>query len=662
MPVTRHSTLCLAAIFVAACDGGSGGSPLDSDASPGLASSVSFRDAQARTAFAEGAVDFTLSQPLLKDQELVCTLNGAAAQPCLTASTNGQIRFSALAPGLNRLRAELRGADGAPIGNAEHMLEVTTPGVVVFGATPGGIASAVAAARAGQTAVLLEPTRWVGGMMTAGLTKTDIGPHGHEILGGFAAEFFQRLRAAELATGACVAQPCPGAHDFESREAEKLFETVLTEERIIVERGVRLLAVHKEGATLHGLATSRGELSGQVFIDASYEGDLMALAGVPFTIGREPRVLADPPEDPVQLAVQEDNAGVPRYRIPVGVYVDPYQSPGDAASGTLPFVEPRPAPFPRAGDGDARVMAYTYRLCVTDDPSNRIPFAAPPGYDPARFEAPARVAQALAATGVDLAKVMFTPAPTVLSANRAYYKYDLNGGSTFSTDMTAPDLNQAYTEADDAERERIRGAYRDYVRGLLHFWQTDSRFGTLNAKVARFGYCRDEFVDRGGWPHQLYVRASRRMIGEYVMNENDVLQNGRRPPIVDVVGFGAYNIDMHTYRYHVGPVDWPDGIRRDALVIEGFLTVHAPNDEPYPVSYRALIPRAADAANLLNPITLSATHVAYSALRMEPTFMILGESAGIAAALAIETGQSVQALNYSTLRQRLLAKGQRLVN
>ena len=334
--------------------------------------------------------------------------------------------------------------------------------------------------------------------------------------------------------------------------------------------------------------------------------------------------------------------------------------PGDPASGPLPYVEARPAAFPAAGAGDNRVMAYTYRLCVTDDPSNRIAFTPPPGYDPAQFEASARVAQAIAARGSDLAQVMFNPATTVASANRSYYKYDLNGGSTFSIDMSAPDMNQAYAEGDDATRERIRAAYRSYIQGLLYFWQTDPRFGGLNAKVARFGYCKDEFADRGNWPHQLYVRVARRMLGEYVMNEADVLQNGRRPPIADSVGFGAYNIDMHTYRYHIGPVNWPDGVRRDTLVTEGFTIAHAPNDPPYPVSYRALVPRAADATNLLNPVTLSATNVAYSALRMEPTLMILGESAGIAAALAAETGQDVQALSYATLRQRLLAAGQKL--
>ena len=165
---------------------------------------------------------------------------------------------------------------------------------------------------------------------------------------------------------------------------------------------------------------------------------------------------------------------------------------------------------------------------------------------------------------------MFNPDVTLLSGNREYSKYDLNGGGTFSSDMTAPDLNQSYIEADEAERERIRTAYRDYIRGLLYFWRTDPRFEALNEKVASFGYCADEFLDSGGWPHQLYVRTARRMVGEYVMNENDVLQNGRRPPVPDPVGFGAYSMDIHTVRYLAAPVRWPDGIRRDTLVLEGF--------------------------------------------------------------------------------------------
>jgi len=656
---SRAFPLVVAAL-VCGCGGGGG----DGDSGEGsTALSVTFAQASPRTVFASGSLSFNVSQAPSTTQQTACTLNGTTAAPCLTSATSGRIDYTSLPLGLHRMTVEVRGADGAVAARAEHVLELITPAVVVFGATPAGIAAAAAAARAGQRVVLLEPSPWVGGMMSGGLAKTDIGPRGNEIIGGFAAEFFQRARNAAISRGICPDSRCTNLYDFEPREAERIFESMLAETGVVVERLVRPTAVHKTGATIDGIATHRGDLAAEVFIDASYEGDLMALAGVSYTLGREPRVLAEPPDDAAELAQQEDHAGVLLYRAPRGLYVDPYRVPGDPASGTLPFVEPRPSPVPSTGDGDSRVMAYTYRLCVTDDPGNRTPFAPPAAYDPARYEAVARVALAwVADTGVDLATGLFNPAATVRSANAAYYKYDLNGGSTFSTDMTGPYLNQAYPEADEPTRERIRQDYADYVRGLLYFWQTDSRFGALNAEMARFGYCNDEFTHRGGWPQQLYVRTARRMIGEYVMNENDVMQNGRRPAIADVVGFGAYNIDVHTVRYMAAPLTWPDGVRRDSLVLEGFLIAHAPNDAPYPVPYRSLVPQAVEATNLLNPVTLSATHIAYASLRMEPTMMILGESAGVAAALAVEMQQRVQDIDYATLRARLLANGQRLVN
>jgi len=620
---------------------------------------VSFTGSEIRTVFPDGTISFTVSPALSSTEQAVCSLNGAAASPCMTGPGTGEIQFAGLAPGAYQLRVEIRAVDGTTGTPYTSTLRVVTPDVVVYAATPGGITSAVAAARAGQTAVILEPTRWVGGVMSGGLAKTDIGWRGHEIFGGLVLEFFHRIREAEGARGACPGS-CDVLYDFEPQVAERVFEEMLDDAGVIVERSARLLDVKMDGPRIVSIETTRGTVSGQIFIDASYEGDLMAHAGVPYRVGREARRMANPPDDPVQLAEQEDNAGTHRYRAPRGLRIDPYWVPGDPSSGVLPYIEPLPSPMPKEGDPDSRVMAYTYRLCVTDDPNNQIPFEAPEGYDPAQYEAMGRLAETWAQTGVDLAVVMFNPALTVRSRDPAYFKYDLNGGSTFSIDMTAPDMNQAYVEADEETRERIRKAYQQYIRGLLYFWKTDPRLGGLNQKIARFGYCKDEFTDRGNWPHQLYVRAARRMEGEFMMNENDIMQNGRRPPVPEPVGYGAYNIDVHTVRYHVAPLNWSDGSRRDAIAVEGYFVLRQPNDEPYPVSYRVMTPRPQDAVNLLNPVTISATHIAYSALRMEPTFMMLGEAAGTAAAIAIEQGVNVQDVPYAELRRRLIDAGQRV--
>jgi FAD dependent oxidoreductase len=652
---------CLCALQLAGCGGSE--VPFASGA-PGEAARVAFEQSQTRTVFPDGSAAFTVSPALAGSEQAVCAVNDVTVDSCMEDADSGAIPYADLRPGIHELSVEIQAADGSTDERAVRSLEVAVASVVVYGATPGGISAAIAAARAGQTVAVLERTRWIGGMMSGGLARTDVGARGEEIIGGLTAEYFERIRDAENARNACPGrQRCRGLHRLEPQVAARVFEEMIAESGVILERSARLTGVLSGDAVIRAVETTRGEVAGEVFIDASYEGDLMAMAGVAYRVGREPRRMADPPDDAIQLSIQEDHAGATEYRVPQGVFVDPYRIPGEPASGTLPFVEPRPEILPEEGEGDSRVMAYTYRLCVTDDPSNRIPFERPENYDPAQYEASARVAEARVQQGdVNLAEAMFNPAVTLLSRDPAYSKYDLNGGGTFSSDMTAPDLNQLYVEADEAERERIRAAYRDYVRGLLYSWRTDPRFGTLNEKVARFGLCADEFVDSGGWPHQLYVRAARRMVGAYVMNENDVLQNGRRPPISDPVGFGAYSMDSHTTRYFAAPVRWPGGATKDALVVEGFQVVRIPEFEPYPVPYRALVPRAEDATNLLNPVTLSATHMAYSSLRMEPTFMILGEAAGTAAALAIETQESVQSVDYGMLRQRLLANGAILAN
>jgi hypothetical protein len=529
--------------------------------------------------------------------------------------------------------------------------------VVVFGATPGGVTAAVSAARAGRKVVLLEPGRWVGGMMSGGLSNTDTGQRGAEVISGLAGEFFRRTRSIEEMRGACL-DPCASSFFFEPQVGEQVFEAMLREVGVTVERSTHLLDVEKTGNTIARLRTSRGEIRGDVFIDASYEGDLMKLAGVSFRIGREPRRPGGA-SDAVAPADQEDNAGMQQRQLPLGLHLDPYRIPGDAKSGTIAFVEPRPDPLPEVGDGDSRVTAYTYRLCVTDDPTNRIPFARPERYSASDYELHARLVAAVR-PDQDIVRSMFNPARIARSRDRNYFKYDLNSSLTLSTDLTGDNLNQGYVDQPQARREQIQRIYRDYVQGLLYAMHTDARFTVLHQRVSQFGYCADEFTGNGGFPHQFYVRVGRRMVGQYVMNENDVMQNGRRPRVADPVAFGSYSLAAHHHRYLAAPVEWPNGERKDAVMLEGLLIGRIPNDAPYPISYRSLTPRENDARNLLNPVTLSATHVAYSSIRMEPTFMMLGEAAGIAASISIESKSSVQAVSYSSLRQRLVKGGLRL--
>ena len=485
--------------------------------------------------------------------------------------------------------------------------------VAVFGATPAGVTAAVSAARAGLRVRLVEPGTRVGGMVSGGLSNTDTGPRGPEVISGLTGEFFARVRKIEQARGVCI-KSCESSYFFEPHVAEQVFEGMIREAGVVLDRSVQLLKVEKQGATITRLITSRGDLRASVVIDASYEGDLMALASVPYQ---------------------------------------------NAASGTIAFIEPRPERLPEPGEGDSRVTAYTYRLCVTDDPANRIPFSQPENYTASDFEVHARLAAA-ALPGVDIVRSMFNPSPMVLSRDPRYFKYDLNSTLNLSTDLTADTLNQAYVESPPARRLEIQRTYRRYIQGVLWAWQTEPRFGPLRERVSRFGYCADEFKDDGGWPHQFYVRVGRRMLGEYVMNENDVMRTGRRDPIRDPITLGTYALAAHAHRYLAAPVEWPGGVRKDAVVLEGTVITRLPDVEPYPISYRAITPRESDARNLLNPVTLSATSIAYSAIRMEPTFMMLGEAAGTAAALSIKSNVSVQAVDYASLRQRLTASGVRL--
>jgi FAD dependent oxidoreductase len=638
-------TFVTAALFTA-CGGGSG-----SSGGANEERSVSLLANTQITPWTSGSVGFRVSPALADGETMQCAIDEQAETPCATGPATGRMSYAGLGLGEHRLKVTT-GRPGA-MASTTASWRIVAPDVVVYGATPGGITSAMAAARAGRTVVLVEASARLGGMMTGGLAKSDVGSAEVKPLGGITAEFFDRTRESEIETGACSDEGwCPVYYDFEPHIAAATFSAMLAEQPLIsVQQSLPLTAVRKSGDRVEAIGTARGEITARMFIDASYEGDLMVRAGITHTTMREARLRAGDGVDPGDV---EDHAG---YGVPVqpyGLKIDPYVIAGQPASGLIPFVEPPPLKMPAEGESDGRLMAYNYRLCVTDDPDNRVPFTRPADFDPARYEGSARVAVATAAQGkTPLDELYFNPYRTVRSKNRSYSKYDLNGGSTFSTDMSSLPWNQSYPEADGAARQSIAANYRQYIEGLLYFWQTDPRFGALNAKVSRFGYCADEFTDNAHWPYQLYVRETRRMVGEYVMNENDVMHNGRRAALPDSIAMGAYGLDSHIRRITTMRV-----AGADLVVSEGFRIVHPPADPRYRVAYRSLLPRRAEATNVLNPVTLSATSMAYSSLRMEPTFMVIGQAAGTAAALAIESAAAVQDVDVGSLQNRLLRDGQ----
>jgi hypothetical protein len=633
-------------VLTAACSGGGGGS-----SPPPGQRTVALRANTQVTPWASGGLEFQVSPALTGTESMWCSVDGAQERECRVDSRTGRTEYADLPLGEHRLA--VRAGKPGDTGVQTLKWRIASPAVVVYGGTPAGITAAITAAKAGHDVVLIEAGSRLGGMVTGGLSKTDAS--GGEAIGGLTKSFFDRARAREEAIGACSkAHPCPAHFDVGAGVAMELFTAMLAEQpRISLQRELAIRSVQRQGNRIVSVTTSRGDIEGGVFIDATYEGDLMAQAGVSHVSGREARRTEG--NDP---GLVEDDAGTGPFVRPYAVTVDPFIVPGQPDSGLLPFVEAQPDVFPPPGSADDRVMAYNYRLCVTDDPGNRVSFIRPADYDPSRYEGSARVAVAVAARGDPLDKLFFNPAPTVRSTDPAYYKRDLNGGSVFSTDMSMPGWNQAYTTADPATRSAIAGQYRSYIQGLLYFWQTDPRFGALNAKVASFGLCKDEFTDNDHWPYHLYVRETRRMQGEYVMNENDVLRNGRRPAITDSVGMADYSMDSHIRRITWQQLSVNHGPLEYTVVSEGFRTVRVPDGKPYPVSYRSLLPRRAEAANLLDPVTLSSTAMAYSSLRMEPTFMILGESAGTAAAMAIETGVDLHDLDVPALKSRLRQNGQ----
>ena len=516
--------------------------------------------------------------------------------------------------------------------------------VVIYGATPGGIAAAVQATRMGKRAVLLEPTDRIGGLTTGGLGQTDIGRK--EAFGGLARKFYQDVKAYYENDGAwhqqkrddykprgqsCWVRGEDSMWTFEPSAALKVLEDWERREALDIRRRARLDrgagGVTVEDGRIVGIRTEDGRVfEGRIFIDATYEGDLLAAAGVSYTIGREAN----------ELYGETLNGSQPKqgmHKFTSGV--DPYVVKGDKSSGLLPRIDP--TPLAPEGAGDRRVQAYCYRMCLTDDPDNRIPFAKPADYDEREYELFFRNYEA----GADPNALPWINSPM------PNCKTDTNNRSGFSTDFIGQ--NYAYPEASYAERERIAAAHLKYQQGLMWTMAYHPRTPkAIRDEVSRWGLCKDEFTESCGWPRQLYVREARRMVGEYVMTERDCRRQRVAP---NPVALGAYQMDSHHVRRYVGA----DGFVQN----EGDVEVGCVAG-PYGIAYGSIVPKRGECANLLVPVAISASHIAFGSIRMEPVFFALGQASGTAAALAIDGGSAVQDVDYARLRERLLADGQRL--
>ncbi len=508
--------------------------------------------------------------------------------------------------------------------------------IVVYGGTSAGVVAAVTAARRGHSVVLVEPTQYVGGMSSSGLGATDIG--NKAAIGGIAREFYQRVAkhyddpkawTVEQRTefkGQGHRSDDDTAWTFEPHVAEQIFEDMLREENVNVIRGERLdlkCAPEHSDTRLTAITLEGGRrLAGAMFIDATYEGDLMAAAGVKFNVGREANTLYGETLNGVQRAQATKHQ--------FSRHVDPYVVPGDPKSGLLPGVQA--GPLDADGSGDERVQAYCFRLCATDVEANRIPWTQPSDYDARNYELLLRSFEA----GEELA-----PWDPHFMPNR---KTDANNNGPFSFDFIGE--NYAYATASWDERERIVARHRTYQQGLLWTLANDTRVPEkIRAQFNRFGLTKDEFVDEGGWPRLLYIREARRMQGEYVMTEHDC--RGERRAALPV-GLAAYTMDSHNVQRFV---DESGAVRNEGDVqVGGF--------SPYGIDYGALLPRREQCSNLLVPVCLSASHIAYGSIRMEPVFMVLGQSSAIAAVLALQNGVELHELDYGLLKRELSEAGQ----
>ena len=516
--------------------------------------------------------------------------------------------------------------------------------LIIYGGTSAGVTAAVQARKLGKSVVIVSPDQHLGGLSSGGLGFTDTG--NKAVIGGLARDFYHRVwkeyqkpetwrwqKPSEYGNKGQGTPAMDGENRtmwiFEPRVAERVFEDYVREFQIPVHRDEwldRANGVKKSGARITSITTLSGKTyAAKMFLDATYEGDLLAAAGVDYHVGREANSVYGEQWNGIQV-------GVLHHRHHFGALktkIRPYVIPGDPKSGVLPRIST--APPGEYGAGDKRVQAYCYRYCVTDHAENRVPFPKPDGYDPKQYELLVRIYEAGWKETFD----KFDPIPN--------HKTDSNNHGPFSSDNIG--MNYDYPEAGYERRREILAEHRTYQQGWLYFIANDPRVPKeVQARMTKWGLPTDEFKDNGHWPHQIYVREARRMIGKFVMTDNELT---KKKPTPDAVGMGSYTIDSHNVQRYVTP----DGYVQN----EGDIGVGI---TPYAIAYGALVPQAGQCDNLFVTICVSSSHIAFGSIRMEPVFMILGQSAATAAALAIDSNLAVQDVPYAKLREQLLKDGQ----
>lgn len=525
-----------------------------------------------------------------------------------------------------------------------HAAEAFEADLIVYGGTSSGIIAAVQAKKMGKTVIVVGPDRHLGGLSSGGLGFTDTG--NKAVIGGLSRDFYHRVwkqyqqpetwRWQKPADYGNKGQGTPAIDGqnrtmwiFEPHVAEQVFEEYVKEFQIRVHRDEwldRKTGVKKVGGRITSITMLSGKTyAGKMFLDATYEGDLMAAAGVDYHVGREANSVYGEKWNGVQV-------GVLHHRHHFGVLkskISPHVIPEDPQSGVLPRISTLlPGEY---GSGDHRVQAYCYRYCVTDHPDNRVPFPKPDGYDPKQYELLVRIYQA----GWNETFDKFDPIP-----NR---KTDTNNHGPFSTDNIG--MNYDYPEATYERRREILVEHRHYQQGWIYFVANDPRVpAEVRERMQKLGLPKDEFTDNEHWPHQIYVREARRMIGEFVMTENELTRKKQTP---DSIGMGSYTIDSHNVQRYITA---DGGVQNEGDIGVGIA--------PYTIAYGSLVPKRGQCDNLVVTVCVSSSHIAFGSIRMEPVFMILGQSGATAAVLAIDGDQAVQDVAYEKLREKLLKDGQ----